>query len=224
MPLPRPDKQLLASIISKRENRWDDEPDLFTRIQSAAIQAIADGSLNAESAQLLAEAINSEPIAREIFPNNVLLAALQQALKPGGWNAESEHDLLVFIFCIYSGASDLEDALEEVLVSPLPLFGDLHPALFDQPTEPVSLNGKICDFTGAFACGSRRKCFDLVADAGGAASEGGRHTDYLFVAEKHIAASTISSAIRLAAARRLRFGKPLILPESYFPARAAVAS
>jgi len=165
---------------------------------------------------MLAAALRVSEQGRTFFPNNALLLAVEAALQPGCWTAEAEHDLLLFIFCVYAQPDGYSEA-ERALQLSLPLFGDIYPLLFNEPAEPLPLYLKICDFTGSFACGPRRKCFDIVAKAGGAASEGGRGTDYLFVAEKHVQARIMSSAMINAAARRLRFGTPKIYAERHFP-------
>lgn len=215
MPLPKPDKELVRKILRERKaSAWPD--DIFTPIQDAALAAIGDGAITPERANSLAGVLEKNPHLASVFPNNVLLGALLTALEPGSWTDASEHDLLVFIFAFYSETQDIEDALRAMMDEPLPLFGDLYPAIFDTPDEAVSLAGKICDFTGAFACGTRRQCFEMVASSGGAASDGGLGTDYLFVAEKHVAGRVISGSIRDALRRRQNMGTPRIYAERHF--------
>lgn len=216
MPLPKPDKELLQKIL--RERQVSDQPDdIFTLIQDTALVAIGDGSLSAERANNIVWVLETNPQIAAVFPNSVLLNALLKALEPGGWAAETEHDLLVFIFLFYSGTQDIEDSLWAVMKEPLPLFGDLYPAIYDTPAEPITLTGKVCDFTGAFACGTRRKCFEMVAAAGGASSEGGPGTDYLFVATKHVEGRVVSGGMRMALGSRQMTGRPLIFTEQHFP-------
>lgn len=216
MPLPKPDKELVRRILRERQTGfWPD--DIFTPIQDAALGAIGDGAITPARANNLVWALETNPHLASVFPNNVLLCGLLRVLEPGSWTDSSEHDLLVFIFAFYSETQDIEDSLQAMMAEPLPLFGDIYPAIFDTPDAPISLTGKICDFTGSFACGTRRKCFEMAACGGGAASEGGPGTDYLFVAEKHVADRVISGAIRDALRRRRDTGMPKIYAERHFP-------
>lgn len=224
MPLPKPDASLVAAILSKRENRWDEPEDLFEPIRTSALQAIADGCITSDRAAKLVDALRASEQGRATFPNNALLRALESALQPGSWTTDAEHDLLVFIFCVYAQPDEIYSVPELALQLSLPLFGDIYPLVFDEPGEPIPLYLKISDFTGSFACGPRRKCFEIVAKAGGAASEGGRGTDYLFVAEKHVQSRVMSGAMVDAAARRLRFGVPRIYAERHFPVPAEAAA
>lgn len=217
MPLPKPDTSLIAAILSKREHLRDEPEDLFEPIRNATLQAIADGCITPDRAAKLVDALRASEQGRAAFPNNALLRALESALQPGCWTTDAEHDLLLFIFCVYAQPDEIFSEAELALQLSLPLFGDIYPLVFDVPGEPPPLYLKISDFTGSFTCGPRRKCFEIVAKAGGAASEGGRGTDYLFVAEKHVQARVMSGAIVDAAARRLRFGTPKIYAERHFP-------
>lgn len=217
MPLPKPDKALLCKVLSERQKCPPGE-DIFRPTQDAALAAIGDGAITRTRAESLLWFLESAPpVTTATFPNNLLLQALRKALEPSIWGSETEHDLLVFIFAMYSETLDVDGAIRSLINDPLPLFPDPYQAIFDSSDEPVSISGKICDFTGAFACGPRRKCFEIVAMAGGAASDGGPCTDYLFVAEKHMAAQVISGAIRDAIGRRLRTGAPKIYAEKHFP-------
>lgn len=218
MPLPKPDRTLVDKILRERQARICPD-DIFTPVQDAALLAIGDGTITQSRAHNLLwflETTNPETVLA--FPNNILLQGLIKALGPGGWSTAAEHDLLVFIFAFYSGTQDIAEAVQGLMSAPLPLFDDPYAAIFDTPTAPISLNGKICDFTGSFACGPRRRCFEIVAAAGGAASEGGPGTDYLFVAERHIERQVISGAISDAMARRQITGAPKIYAERHFPA------
>lgn len=217
MPLPKPDQELLRKILMERQAPIY-PGDIFTPIQDAALVAIGDGTLTQARARNIIWVLENHPQIAAVFPNNLLLDALLKAVEPGGWTPEVEHDLLVFIFLFYSGTQEIEDSLWVLKKEPLSLFGDLYPAIYDTPTEPINLAGKVCDFTGSFACGPRRKCFEIVAAAGGASSEGGPGTDYLFVAEKHVAGRVVSGAIKNALSLRQQTGLPKIIAERYFPA------
>jgi len=222
MSSPKPDPFLIEMILSGREDRWAERDDLFMPIQLAAGQAIADGCITPQRAAALADVVRADERACSLFPNNALLMGIEAAL--ANWTPEAEHDLLVFIFAGYVEENGWDSEAERVLKLSLPLFGDIYPLLFDEPSEPVPLYLKICDFTGAFACGPRRKCFEIVAKAHGAASEGGFGTDYLFVAEKFVQARIASSAVCHAAKYRLRFGKPKIYAERHFPVPVEAAT
>ena len=217
MPLPKPDKELLRKILKERQAPIY-SGDIFTPIQDAALVAIGDGTLTRERAKNIIWVLETNPQISTVFPNNLLLSALLKAVEPGGWTVAVEHDLLVFIFLFYSGTQHIEESLWMLMKEPLPLFGDLYPAIYDTPTEPINLDGKVCDFTGSFACGPRRKCFEIVVAAGGASSEGGPGTDYLFVAGKHVEGRVVSGAIKYALSLRQQSGLPKIIAERYFPA------
>lgn len=212
----KPDKELIKRIVRERYG-WERPANIFEPMQSAALTKISDGAMTLERARQLDGFLEFNPHIASIFPNNALLKALRSALEPGGWTSQAEHDLLIFIAATYSNDQPFEGWPYQ-LKTPLPLFGDLYPLIFNTPTEPVSLAGKLCGFTGSFTCGSRAQCFERVLAAGGTPSDGGWYTDYFFVADKHIDAQAISNGLSDALRHRQAFGVMQILPESYFPA------
>lgn len=216
MPLPKPDPALIQKVLSQRSHHIG-QNESFSRIQEAVLVSISDGALTAHRANDLLFLLDTNPDVSSIFPNNVLADALKRILDEGAWTPAAEHDLLLFMFCFYSEPDQFEQAAQEVLNSPGGFVGDLYPWIFDKPPEPISLAGKICDFTGSFACGTRKQCFSIVELQGGASSKNRAQTDILFVARKHVDARVISSTMVLTMIHRQRYGTPLMMPEEHFP-------
>lgn len=219
MPLPKPDQEHLRRILQAREAAAVD--DGYELVIEAALLAIGDGAITPQRANNLIWALETNPTAAAVFPNNVLLSALHKAT--AGWSDTVEHDLLVFIFTMYSGAEDIDHALWQLDKFPLALFGDLYPAIFDAPPGPICLTGMACDFTGSFPFGPRRRLFEMVGDSGGAATDNIGVADFLFVAESHVEKRVISGAMRDALRHRQRHGTPKIYRERHFPAQEAPA-
>lgn len=216
MPLPTPNPELIRKVLGERSYQIG-QRESFSRIQEAVLVSILDGGLTAHRAEDVSFLLASNPEVSSIFPNNVLADGLKRILEEGGWTPDTEHDLLLFMFCFYSELEEFENAARDLIKNPSCFLGDIYPWFFDHPTSPISLTGKICDFTGTFALGSRKKCFSVLERQGGAPSKRIHETDITFVARKHIDARVLSSTMLMTMIHRQRYGSPLMMSEDHFP-------
>lgn len=215
MPLPKPDKEEIARICRARKIGYDRE-NLFEPVSDAALLAISGGYIDQPRAKSLLQWIEDNPAISALYPNSQLEQALRSAVAPGEWSPDKEHDLLRFISHVYQSTSLLRDNLHDLLENPPALFGDLYSPLFDAPAEQVSFSERLCAFTGSFAYGSRRECYEAVRQLGGAPIKVMAATDYLFVSAEHIKGRVLSSSMIDGICIRMIFGALTIYPEKHF--------
>ncbi|MEB2328103.1 MAG: hypothetical protein OZ926_14770 [Pseudomonas sp.] len=214
MPSAKADKSLIKSAVKERYG-WARPGEIFEAIQSAGLLAFADGCITIPKAeQLRSTLVNRAP--HNFFPYSTLRTALTNALLPNAWSPDIERDLLIFLSIVF-GESDPDCfTYADLAQERLPTLGCIYEQLFDLPPDDFSLEGKLCDFTGAFIGKSRRECHEVVIASGGIPSDSGWYTDCFFVADDHYDQRVISNGFAAAITARTRFGVTRIYRERHF--------
>ncbi len=215
MPTAKPDTNEVYSVLRARPQEEQDENPIYEETRSAVQRAVGEGFLTLNAAIALRDWFESHPELTTSTPGTGTLRALRLMTAPNGWTSEAERDLLRYLTAHYleCDETDALHAVQDLYATPHPLFSDLYADIFDQAPESFDIAGKLVAFTGSFAYGSRRVCFDAARSKQATPSEVRQFTDFLFVADKHVQSRVMSSKIFMAVVCRTRGGRPRIYTE-----------
>lgn len=219
MPSAKPDWKEVDRI--RRElGRWGRPDNLFKDIYFACRAATEGGYITQKRAKTLLKYLHKNSYAADIFPNSVLRAMLEPACKWSGWSSEREGALLGFIMDFEIGEENDPDdpnppdyqfrlmALLQQDDEPAQLVRSM---LFDPPPQGADFYQRFVGFTGKIEGFSRRQCFDVVRQYGGAPSVWPDYLDYFFTGDRDLVLrGDISNGLAMALRARHRNGWPAI--------------
>lgn len=226
MPSAKPDWKEVDRI--RRElGRWERSENLFKDIYFACRAVTEGGYITQKGAKNLLKYLRKNSYAADLFPNSVLRAMLEPACKWGGWSSEREGDLLGFIMDFEVGERrdaeqtdanpdditppDYQFRLAELLQQDDELAQLVRSMLFDPPPPGPDFYQRFVGFTGKIEGFSRRQCFDVVRQHGGAPSVWPDYLDYFFAGDRDsVLHGGISNGLAMALYARHRNGWPEI--------------